>query len=238
MGLGDNSGLVPRFCDEMFSTALKKSQRHKHVSYHIQVSYFEIYNEKIHDLLTSNAQNPSASVADDASAKPNLRVREHPDDGPYVDGLSNFIVASFSDVQAWLKVGNRQRATAATGMNDKSSRSHSVFTITMTETTIEDLEGEKHETVKRSLINLVDLAGSERLSKSSTTGQRMKEGASINTSLLTLGKVISALSARSKLSGKRKKQLFIPYRDSTLTWILRESLGGNSRTAMIATVSP
>nr|XP_002127045.1 kinesin-like protein KIF14 [Ciona intestinalis] len=238
MGLGEDSGLVPRFCDEMFSTARKKSQRQKNISYHIQVSYFEIYNEKIHDLLTSSANSNSVADVDNAAAKPNLRVREHPDHGPYVEGLSNFIVTSFNDVQAWLEVGNRQRATAATGMNDKSSRSHSVFTITMEETTVEDLEGQKHETVKRSLINLVDLAGSERLSKSATSGQRLKEGASINTSLLTLGKVISALSARSKLAVKRRKQLFIPYRDSTLTWILRESLGGNSRTAMIATISP
>ncbi|XP_076822922.1 kinesin-like protein KIF14 isoform X2 [Clavelina lepadiformis] len=233
MGLGDDKGVVPRFCEQLFSSIQQRKNEINNVHYHVQVGYFEIYNEKIHDLLVSSQPSADGSVT-----KQVLRVREHPELGPYVEGLSKFSVSSFADVQAWLEVGNRQRATASTGMNDKSSRSHSVFTMSLVQTTTEDLEGEKHESSRRSQVNLVDLAGSERSSTAGTSGQRLKEGASINKSLLTLGKVISALSERTALPLKRKKRMFIPYRDSTLTWILRESLGGNSRTAMIATISP
>uniref|UniRef100_A0A3Q1CFD9 Kinesin-like protein KIF14 n=1 Tax=Amphiprion ocellaris TaxID=80972 RepID=A0A3Q1CFD9_AMPOC len=152
-----------------------------------------------------------------------LRVREHPVHGPYVAELS-----------AWLELGNKQRATAATGMNDKSSRSHSVFTLVMTQTKTESVEGEEHDHSITSRINLVDLAGSERCNSAQTSGDRLREGASINKSLLTLGKVISALSDQALT----RKKVFIPYRESVLTWLLKESLGGNSKTAMIATLSP
>ncbi|KAM4020239.1 kinesin-like protein KIF14 isoform 1-T1 [Anomaloglossus baeobatrachus] len=134
----------------------------------------------------------------------------------------------------WLELGNKQRATAATGMNDKSSRSHSVFTLSVTQTVREILEGEVHDHTRTSRVNLVDLAGSERCNSAQTSGIRLKEGASINKSLLTLGKVISALAEMSDAH----KRSFIPYRESLLTWLLKESLGGNSKTAMIATISP
>uniref|UniRef100_A0A3B5L9S1 Kinesin-like protein n=1 Tax=Xiphophorus couchianus TaxID=32473 RepID=A0A3B5L9S1_9TELE len=154
-----------------------------------------------------------------------LRVREHPVHGPYVAELSG-----------WLELGNKQRATAATGMNDKSSRSHSVFTLVMTQTKVHNsvFTGEEHDHSISSRINLVDLAGSERCRTAQTSGERLREGASINKSLLTLGKVISALSEQVLT----RKKVFIPYRESVLTWLLKESLGGNSKTAMIATVSP
>nr|CAB3259032.1 kinesin-like protein KIF14 [Phallusia mammillata] len=232
MGLHEDTGIIPRFCDDLFHKLEDKSALK--VNFHIQVSYFEIYNEKIHDLLVSGA---NCDAGEDVK-KQVLKVREHPEAGPYVEGLSRFSVKSYKDVLAWLEVGNRQRATAATGMNDKSSRSHSVFTLTLVQTMTEELEGEIHESSTSSKINLVDLAGSERSSTAATSGQRLKEGASINKSLLTLGKVISALSERSEMVTRRRKRAFVPYRDSTLTWILKESLGGNSRTAMIATVSP
>ncbi|MBN3299828.1 KIF14 protein, partial [Amia calva] len=196
------------------------------VTCHLEMSYFEVYNEKIHDLLSSDKE-PSQK-------KTSLRVREHPELGPYVAGLSSYVVGSFADVQAWLELGNKQRATAATGMNDKSSRSHSVFTVVLTQTKREEVEGVSHDHTVRSHINLVDLAGSERSTAAHTTGIRLKEGASINKSLMTLGKVICALSEASQ----SKKKAFIPYRDSVLTWLLKESLGGNSKTAMIAAVSP
>nr|XP_039269720.1 kinesin-like protein KIF14 isoform X3 [Styela clava] len=235
MGNNEDVGVIPRFCDEMFGGVKAITSKDKMVQFHIEMSYFEIYNEKIHDLLVS-----SQVGADGEKKKQALKVREHPEDGPYVEGLSKFVVTSFDDIQSWLDVGNRQRVTASTGMNDKSSRSHSVFILNMTRTTVEKLEGECHATGRRSRINLVDLAGSERSSTAQTSGQRLKkfEGASINKSLLTLGKVIFALSERSKVSARRQSRLFIPYRDSALTWLLKESLGGNSRTAMIATVSP
>ncbi|XP_021510001.1 kinesin-like protein KIF14 [Meriones unguiculatus] len=223
MGLNEEPGIIPRFCEDLFAQVAKKQT--PEVSYHLEMSFFEVYNEKIHDLLVCKGEN--------GQRKQPLRVREHPVFGPYVEALSMNVVNSYSDIQSWLELGNKQRATAATGMNDKSSRSHSVFTLVMTRTKTEFVEGEEHDHRIISRINLIDLAGSERCSSAHTSGERLKEGVSINKSLLTLGKVISALSEQA--NGKR---VFIPYRDSVLTWLLKESLGGNSKTAMIATISP
>ncbi|XP_057626044.1 kinesin-like protein KIF14 [Chionomys nivalis] len=223
MGLNEEPGIIPRFCEDLFAQVAKKQT--SEVSYHLEMSFFEVYNEKIHDLLVCKGEN--------GQRKQPLRVREHPVSGPYVEALSMNVVSSYSDIQSWLELGNKQRATAATGMNDKSSRSHSVFTLVMTQTKTEFVEGEEHDHRITSRINLIDLAGSERCSAAHTSGERLKEGVSINKSLLTLGKVISALSEQA--NGKR---VFIPYRESVLTWLLKESLGGNSKTAMIATISP
>uniref|UniRef100_A0A3Q3JYI2 Kinesin-like protein KIF14 n=1 Tax=Monopterus albus TaxID=43700 RepID=A0A3Q3JYI2_MONAL len=209
MGFGEEAGVIPRFCRELFSRLA--SMENEEVKCHVEMSYFEVYNEKIHDLLITRDEPNQRRVP--------LRVREHPVHGPYV---------------GWLELGNKQRATAATGMNDKSSRSHSVFTLVMTQTKTELVEGEEHDHSITSRINLVDLAGSERCNSAQTSGDRLREGASINKSLLTLGKVISALSEQALT----RKKVFIPYRESVLTWLLKESLGGNSKTAMIATLSP
>uniref|UniRef100_A0A3B4Z744 Kinesin-like protein KIF14 n=1 Tax=Stegastes partitus TaxID=144197 RepID=A0A3B4Z744_9TELE len=213
MGFEEEVGVIPRFCQELFSRLA--SMENEEVTCHIEMSYFEVYNEKIHDLLVTRDEPNQRRMP--------LRVREHPVHGPYVAELS-----------AWLELGNKQRATAATGMNDKSSRSHSVFTLVMTQTKTESVEGEEHDHSITSRINLVDLAGSERCNSAQTSGDRLREGASINKSLLTLGKVISALSDQALT----RKKVFIPYRESVLTWLLKESLGGNSKTAMIATLSP
>uniref|UniRef100_A0A8C8UN64 Kinesin-like protein KIF14 n=2 Tax=Peromyscus maniculatus bairdii TaxID=230844 RepID=A0A8C8UN64_PERMB len=223
MGLNEEPGIIPRFCEDLFAQVAKRQT--SEVSFHLEMSFFEVYNEKIHDLLVCKGEN--------GQRKQPLRVREHPVSGPYVEALSMNVVSSYSDIQSWLALGNKQRATAATGMNDKSSRSHSVFTLVMTQTKTELVEGEEHDHRITSRINLIDLAGSERCSTAHTSGERLKEGVSINKSLLTLGKVISALSEQA--GGRR---VFIPYRESVLTWLLKESLGGNSKTAMIATVSP
>ncbi|XP_058887746.1 kinesin-like protein KIF14 isoform X2 [Acipenser ruthenus] len=225
MGFSEDAGVIPRFCEDLFSR-VKKSENQE-VSYRLEMSYFEVYNEKIHDLLVVKDEN--------CQNKQPLRVREHPVFGPYVADLSMNVVGSFDDIQSWLELGNKQRATAATGMNDKSSRSHSVFTLVMTQTKTEFVDEEEHDHTITSRINLVDLAGSERCSTAQTSGDRLKEGVSINKSLLTLGKVISALSEHTS---QNKKKVFIPYRESVLTWLLKESLGGNSKTAMIATISP
>ncbi|XP_070581962.1 kinesin-like protein KIF14 isoform X2 [Ptychodera flava] len=225
MGQTDNPGIVPRFSEELFSRI--ENSMDDNVIFNTEISYFEIYNEKIHDLLGSSM--------DKGKKKATLRVREHPILGPYVEGLSTYIAKSYDDITGWLTLGNKQRATAATGMNDKSSRSHSVFTIVLTQKKTEMIEGEAHEHSRTSRINLIDLAGSERCVQAQTSGDRLREGASINKSLHTLGKVISALSERSI---HKKKKVFIPYRDSVLTWLLKESLGGNSKTAMIATIGP
>ncbi|XP_008501543.2 kinesin-like protein KIF14 [Calypte anna] len=224
MGFEEDRGIIPRLCEDLFTQISQMDK--EQILYHLEMSFFEVYNEKIHDLLVFKAES--------GQKKQPLRVREHPMLGPYVEGLTVNVVSSYSDIQSWLELGNKQRATAATVMNDKSSRSHSIFTLVMTQTKVEFVDEEQCDRRLTSHINLIDLAGSECCSKAQTTGERFKEGVSINKSLLTLGKVISALSKRSQ----NGKKTFIPYRESVLTWLLKESLGGNSQTAMIATVSP
>ncbi|KAB1258640.1 Kinesin-like protein KIF14 [Camelus dromedarius] len=236
MGFSEEPGIIPRFCEDLFAQVAKK-QTQEVCSHHPKC------REKGH-LKSHFIRRCPALIA--AVSAPQLRVREHPTSGPYVEGLSTNVVSSYSDVQVWLELGNKKKATAATGMNDKSSRSHSVLTLVMTQTKTEFVEGEELDHRVRSRVNLVDLAGSERCPMTQTSGERLKEGVSINKSLLTLGKVISALSERAH--GKR---VFIPYRESVLTWqvalkheglygiqLLKESLSGNSKTAMVATVSP
>ncbi|XP_009883227.1 PREDICTED: kinesin-like protein KIF14 [Charadrius vociferus] len=224
MGFDEDRGIIPRLCEDLFTQVAQMDKQQ--ILYHLEMSFFEVYNEKIHDLLVFKAEN--------GQKKQPLRVREHPVLGPYVEGLTVNVVSSYSDIQSWLELGNKQRATAATVMNDKSSRSHSVFTLVMTQTKVEFVDEEQCDRRLTSHINLIDLAGSECCSTAQTTGERLKEGVSINKSLLTLGKVISALSKQAR----NGKKTFIPYRESVLTWLLKESLGGNSQTAMIATVSP
>ncbi|MGH0156821.1 UNVERIFIED_CONTAM: hypothetical protein FKN15_032615 [Acipenser sinensis] len=211
-------GIIPLLCEDLFEKI--NDNRKDEISYSVEVSYMEIYCERVRDLL--NPKN-----------KGNLRVREHPLLGPYVEDLSKLAVTSYTDIADLMDAGNKARTVAATNMNETSSRSHAVFTIVFTQ--------RKHDaetnlsTEKVSKISLVDLAGSERADSTGAKGTRLKEGANINKSLTTLGKVISALAEVSK---KKKKSDFIPYRDSVLTWLLRENLGGNSRTAMVAALSP
>ncbi|NXW84754.1 KIF14 protein, partial [Alopecoenas beccarii] len=225
MGFGEDQGIIPRLCEDLFTRIAQMDKQQ--ILYHLEMSFFEVYNEKIHDLLVFKAES--------GQKKQPLRVREHPVLGPYVEGLTVLVLhPNFYLLQSWLELGNKQRATAATVMNDKSSRSHSVFTLVMTQTKVEFVDEEQRDRRLSSHINLIDLAGSECCSTAQTTGERLKEGVSINKSLLTLGKVISALSKQSR----NGKKTFIPYRESVLTWLLKESLGGNSQTAMIATISP
>lgn len=183
----------------------------------VEVSYFEIYNEKIHDLLAVTPTHLGQATPGGSQAKQRqaLQIREHPQWGPYIENLNIHPVDSNFALKNWLAVGNSQRATAATGMNDKSSRSHSIFSIILTLSEI-DAESSKLIT-KRSRISLVDLAGSERVSQTCASGERLKEGVSINRSLLTLGRVINALA-------DPKKNTFAPYRESVLTWLLKVSM--------------
>uniref|UniRef100_A0A665TCG5 plus-end-directed kinesin ATPase n=1 Tax=Echeneis naucrates TaxID=173247 RepID=A0A665TCG5_ECHNA len=214
-------GIIPMLCEDLFEK-INDDCNKEDLSYSVEVSYMEIYCERVRDLL--NPKN-----------KGNLRVREHPLLGPYVEDLSKLAVTSYTDIADLMDAGNKARTVAATNMNETSSRSHAVFTIVFTQ--------RKHDsetdlsTEKVSKISLVDLAGSERADSTGAKGTRLKEGANINKSLTTLGKVISAL-AEVVSSKKKKKTDFIPYRDSVLTWLLRENLGGNSRTAMVAALSP
>ncbi|XP_067423487.1 kinesin-like protein KIF1B isoform X1 [Emydura macquarii macquarii] len=212
------AGIIPQLCEELFEKINDNSN--EEMSYSVEVSYMEIYCERVRDLL--NPKN-----------KGNLRVREHPLLGPYVEDLSKLAVTSYTDIADLMDAGNKARTVAATNMNETSSRSHAVFTIVFTQKR-HDTETDL-STEKVSKISLVDLAGSERADSTGAKGTRLKEGANINKSLTTLGKVISALAEVSK---RKKKTDFIPYRDSVLTWLLRENLGGNSRTAMVAALSP
>lgn len=218
MGYGEDAGVIPRICREMFER-INGLQSDPNLTCTVEVSYLEIYNERVRDLL-----NPTT--------KGNLRVREHPSTGPYVEDLAKLAVRSFQEIENLMDEGNKARTVAATNMNETSSRSHAVFTLTLTQKR-HDVETSM-DTEKVAKISLVDLAGSERATSTGATGARLKEGAEINRSLSTLGRVIAALADLS--SGK--KGLKVPYRDSVLTWLLKDSLGGNSMTAMIAAISP
>ncbi|XP_065595604.1 kinesin-like protein KIF16B isoform X2 [Cyrtonyx montezumae] len=225
MGNAGDAGLIPRICEGLFSKISEKTKRSE-ASFRTEVSYLEIYNERVRDLLRRKSSKTN-----------NLRIREHPKEGPYVEDLSKHLVQNYGDVEELMDAGNINRTTAATGMNDVSSRSHAIFTINFTQAKFDSEM--PCETVSK--IHLVDLAGSERADATGATGVRLKEGGNINKSLVTLGNVISALAdlsqdATNPLS--KKKQVFVPYRDSVLTWLLKDSLGGNSKTIMIATISP
>ncbi|XP_041121054.1 stAR-related lipid transfer protein 9 isoform X2 [Polyodon spathula] len=247
MGTPVSLGLTPRICEALFSRADDNPEGHN--SCRVEVSFLEIYNERVRDLL----QRPDKK-------KPfTLRVREHPEKGPYVQGLSQHVVSDYKQVVDLLDEGIANRITAATHVHDASSRSHAIFTIQYTQAILEN--NLPSEIVSK--INLVDLAGSERADPNYCR-DRITEGSNINKSLVTLGIVISTLaqncqmfsscqsissmgsegegssagSQSSSQSGSGRRHCYIPYRDSTLTWLLKESLGGNSHTVMVATISP
>ncbi|XP_052763190.1 kinesin-like protein KIF13B [Mya arenaria] len=217
MGTMEEKGIIPRLCDALFDQIAKREN--ESTGFKMEVSYMEIYNEKVHDLLDLKGH------------KQNLKVREHNILGPYVDGLSTLVVNNFQDINNLMNEGNKSRTVAATNMNSESSRSHAVFNIIVTQTLTDLKTSVSGEKVSK--LSLVDLAGSERAQKTGAIGDRLREGSNINKSLTTLGLVISALAE----SGKSKNK-FVPYRDSVLTWLLKDNLGGNSRTVMVATISP
>ncbi|KAL5596681.1 hypothetical protein BROUX41_006626 [Berkeleyomyces rouxiae] len=223
MGYGKEIGITPMICQDMFRR-IAEMQKDSSWKCTVEVSYLEIYNERVRDLL-----NPTT--------KGNLKVREHPSTGPYVEDLAKLAVTSFPEIENLMDEGNKARTVAATNMNETSSRSHAVFTLMLTQKKFDAETKMAMEKVAK--ISLVDLAGSERANSTGATGARLKEGAEINRSLSTLGRVIAALADLS--TGKKKKgggSSAVPYRDSVLTWLLKDSLGGNSMTAMIAAISP
>uniref|UniRef100_A0A8D1FJ04 Kinesin motor domain-containing protein n=1 Tax=Sus scrofa TaxID=9823 RepID=A0A8D1FJ04_PIG len=219
MGSAEQRGLIPRLCCALFQRI--SLEQNESQTFKVEVSYMEIYNEKVRDLL------------DPKGSRQSLKVREHKVLGPYVDGLSQLAVTSFEDIESLMSEGNKSRTVAATNMNEESSRSHAVFNIIITQTLYDLQSGNSGEKVSK--VSLVDLAGSERVSKTGAAGERLKEGSNINKSLTTLGLVISSLADQAAGKGKSK---FVPYRDSVLTWLLKDNLGGNSQTSMIATISP
>ncbi|GFY41219.1 kinesin-like protein KIF17 [Trichonephila inaurata madagascariensis] len=202
-------GIIPRAFEHIFE-AISTTENTKFL---VHASYLEIYNEEIRDLLGKEV-------------KKKLELKEHPDKGVYVAGLSLHPVHNTRECEEVMETGWKNRSVGATLMNADSSRSHSIFTIHL-----EMLEMENcGEHIKQGKLNLVDLAGSERQAKTGATGDRLKEATKINLSLSALGNVISAL-----VDGKSKH---IPYRDSKLTRLLQDSLGGNTKTLMVACLSP
>lgn len=241
MGTPDKPGLIPRTCEDLFERIAAAHEETPSISYNVRVSYFEVYNEHVRDLLVPVPAGKEAY---------NLKVRESPVEGPYVKDLTEVPVRNINEILRYMRNGDNNRTTASTKMNDQSSRSHSVFTI-MLKQIHHDLATDE-TTERSSRIRLVDLAGSERAKSTEATGQRLREGSSINKSLTTLGRVIAALADPQKRrkskapsgSGSTLKppasssKSIVPYRDSVLTWLLKDSLGGNSKTAMIACIAP
>ncbi|KAL6099045.1 kif4a [Pungitius sinensis] len=204
-------GVIPRVIRRIFEEREKMTA----CEFCLAVSYLEIYNEDILDLLCTSKDRSS------------LSIREDPKEGIKIVGLTEKQVFTAQEMVGCLEVGNSVRTVGSTAMNSASSRSHAIFTITL-----EQRRGKDKADSVVSKLHLVDLAGSERQKKTKAEGDRLKEGISINRGLLSLGNVISALGDESK------KSSFVPYRDSKLTRLLQNSLGGNSHTLMIACISP
>lgn len=225
MGTPDQPGLIPRTCEDLFQRI--ESSSPPNISYNVRVSYFEVYNEHVRDLLVPRSDPPYY-----------LKIRESPTEGPYIKDLKDVPVKNYAEILRYMRMGDSSRTTASTKMNDTSSRSHAVFTIMLKQIHHDLSTDETTERLAR--IRLVDLAGSERAKATEATGARLREGSNINKSLTTLGRVIAALAdprhGRVHVKGRNKD--VVPYRDSILTWLLKDSLGGNSKTAMIACISP
>jgi len=204
----EQRGIIPNSFQHVFD-AIETSEGKEFL---VQASFLEIYNEDVRDLLAKNPNNK-------------LELKETVDTGVYVKDLTKFVVKGVQEISNVLKVGKKNRTVGATLMNQDSSRSHSIFTITV-ETSDHGADGH----IRMGKLNLVDLAGSERQSKTGATGDRLKEATKINLSLSALGNVISAL-----VDGKSGH---IPYRDSKLTRLLQDSLGGNTKTVMVANIGP
>ena len=207
----------------------------------VVVSFYEIYNEQVRDLFSGGAA-PGAARPGASQSSHNLRVREDPKTGVFVENLTSHPVKTYGQVMNLLEVGTAHRTTASTIMNATSSRSHAVFTLTL-RAEIEDPATPGTQQERTSKISLVDLAGSERANSTGATADRLREAANINKSLSTLGDVIKALtrkssSSSSSSSSSRGHKNFVPYRNSALTWLLKDSLGGNSKTVMLAAISP
>uniref|UniRef100_A0A3Q4GZT2 Kinesin-like protein n=1 Tax=Neolamprologus brichardi TaxID=32507 RepID=A0A3Q4GZT2_NEOBR len=206
----ERRGVIPNSFQHIF-TQISRTQNQKYL---VRSSYLEIYQEEIRDLLCKDNNRK-------------LELKESPDFGVYVKDLSSVVTKNATEIEHVMNIGNQSRSVGFTNMNERSSRSHAIFVITV-ECSEVGPDGEDHIRVGK--LNMVDLAGSERQSKTGAKGKRLKEAAKINLSLSALGNVISAL-----VDGK---STHVPYRDSKLTRLLQDSLGGNAKTVMIATVGP
>eukprot|EP01052_Picozoa_sp_SAG31_P009514 SAG31_NODE_501_length_14835_cov_11.191979_1_plen_303_part_00 len=205
IGTRSDPGIIPRCIQQLFS---KIVARGKDVQFAVRASFVEVYNEVIRDLL-----NPSGN---------NLKIHESPGVGSWIDDVTEVPLTSEKDVFELLDIGNVNRAVAAHGMNDQSSRSHSIFMLSLSSKTVDGV-------IRTGMLNLCDLAGSEKIKKTRASGSVLTEAKNINKSLHALGSCINALS---------KDKGHVPFRDSKLTRILQESLGGNCKTTVIIACSP
>ena len=211
VGDADQEGIMPRAFNQIFTSINADSEQ---TQFLIRASYLEIYNEEVRDLLSKNPKNK-------------LELKEKPDSGVYVKDLSFFAVKGVDEINDVLNIGMKNRSVGSTNMNATSSRSHSLFQVTIERSEI-GADGKQH--IRAGKLNMVDLAGSERIAKTGATGDRLKEATKINLSLSTLCHVISALTD--------PKATYVPYRDSKLTRLLADSLGGNTKTLMISNIGP
>ncbi|XP_027490967.1 kinesin-like protein KIF27 isoform X5 [Corapipo altera] len=214
----DEKGIIPRAIQELFQHISENCD----VNFYVKVSYIEVYKEELRDLLELET-----SVKE-------LRIREDEKGNTVIVGAKEFQVECADEVISLLESGNAARRTGTTQMNEHSSRSHAIFTISICQK--QSAESQKNTDAARDLIaskfHFVDLAGSERVAKTGNTGERFKESIHINSGLLALGNVISALG------DPKRKSVHIPYRDAKITRILKDSLGGNAKTVMITCISP
>lgn len=206
----EKRGVIPNSFEHIFSHIARSQNK----QYLVRASYLEIYQEEVRDLLCKDQTK-------------RFELKERPDIGVYVKDLSSFVCKSVKEIEHVMSVGNQNRSVGATNMNEHSSRSHAIFMITIESS---ELGTDNQNHIRVGKLNLVDLAGSERQTKTGASGERLKEATKINLSLSALANVISAL-----VDGKSSH---IPYRDSKLTRLLQDSLGGNAKTIMVANVGP
>lgn len=233
IGMKEDPGIVPLASTEIFERIKKieKQQQDKNtpenecIFYDVKVSMMEIYNEEVRDLLNPQGTKPGG-----------LKVRESTVTGPYVEDLIYEKVNSYVEIEKTMDQGTEMRTVRSTKMNDKSSRAHTLIQIVLSQKRINPKKGEeKFKIFKESRINLVDLAGAEKQKHTGTSGEGMQEGIAINKSLSYLGKCITALAEKAQGRGKK---IVVPFRESKLTYIMKNSLGGNSKTIMIAAIRP
>eukprot|EP01059_Diplonema_ambulator_P024162 TRINITY_DN399_c0_g1_i1.p1 TRINITY_DN399_c0_g1~~TRINITY_DN399_c0_g1_i1.p1 ORF type:complete len:938 (+),score=399.68 TRINITY_DN399_c0_g1_i1:40-2853(+) len=228
----ETRGICPRLVEGLFERMGFFKDKGDNTIFSVELCFMEIYKEKCKDLLKENAMKKSKKKAEDQEKEyADLKVRHTPDKGTYVEGLTREIVTSPGQCMKLMSAGMAARHTAPTKMNDVSSRSHAIFQITFKQ------KNPVQGTNTLSNINLVDLAGSERIKMSGAEGARLDEATKINLSLSTLRRVIDILIENAKAK-KNAPKMVAPYRESMLTWLLSESLGGNSKTIMLAAVSP
>uniref|UniRef100_A0A7S1PHJ4 Kinesin motor domain-containing protein n=1 Tax=Percolomonas cosmopolitus TaxID=63605 RepID=A0A7S1PHJ4_9EUKA len=229
IGVKEDPGIVPLVAAQIFELIKQKDAEQEGIAeadrifYEVEVAMMEIYNEEVRDLLNPKG-NPSGG----------LRIRESTKTGPFVQDLTFTSVKSYAQIEKTMDEGTAMRTVRSTQMNDKSSRAHTIVQIRFSQKKADPKKPDTLRTTRESLINLVDLAGSERQSHSGVSGQGFKEAIAINTSLTFLGTCITKLAEQAE----GKKKVVVPYRSSKLTFLLKTSLGGNSKTIMIAAIRP